>query len=403
MTAPWWGAAGALPDLSPPRTADVVIVGGGILGLATAYHLARQGAHPLLLERDGLGAGATGRNGGFLPIGTADDYDATIVRLGRPAARELLGLTLENRQLADEILGVEEIACDFRPVGHLHLALSPTEHNGNRRLAELLTEDGCRTAHLDRAQAQSMVATPFGATVGGGLFFRDIGLLHPGKLVAGLAAAARRRGAVIARAEVQRIEGSERGARIITDRGNIDAGAVLTAVNAWTGELRPALAPLITPVRGQVVAFAPVAPLFRAGMTALTTATEEYWQQLPDGSIILGGCRAVRPERDEGVLSLSPTADVQGALDQVLAALFPEIGSLEATHRWAGPMAFTRDLLPIVAPWPEAAGWSIGGFSGNGMSLSLILGQLIGDVLLGRPADPRLSLFRPNRFSGAVP
>ncbi len=403
MTDPWWGVAGAIPEAPLPHTAGIVIVGGGILGLATAYHLGRQGAHPLLLERDGLGAGATGRNGGFLPIGPAEDYDATIARLGRPTARELLGLTLENRRLADEILGIEGIACDFRPVGHLHLALSPTEHDGNRRLAELLTEDGCRTEHLDRAQAQAMVATPFGANVGGGLFLRDIALLHPGKLAAGLAAAAIRRGAVIMKADVRRIIGAGRGASVETDRGGIDAGAVLTAVNAWTGELRPALAPLITPVRGQVVAYAPVAPLFRAGMTALTTATEEYWQQLPDGSIILGGCRAVRSGQDEGVLSLSPTAEVQRALDQVLPALFPEIGSLQATHRWAGPMAFTPDRLPIVAPWPEAAGWSIGGFSGNGMSLSLILGQLIGDVLLGRPADPRLSLFRPNRFSGAVP
>lgn len=403
MTAPWWGAAGALPTPGPPRTADVVIVGGGILGLATAHYVARQGAHPLLLERDGLGAGATGRNGGFLPIGTAEDYDTTIARLGRPTAQELLGLTIENRRLADEMLGVEGIDCDFRPAGHLHLALSAGEQEANRRLASLLTEDGCATRHVDRTEAQAMVATGFGAAVAGGLFFRDIALLHPGKLVAGLATAARRRGAVIARAEVQRIEGSGRGARIITDRGTIDAGTVLTAVNAWTGELQPALAQLITPVRGQVVAYAPVAPLFRTGMTALTTATEEYWQQLPDGSIILGGCRGVRPERDEGVLSLDPTADVQRALDQVLPALFPEIGRLQATHRWAGPMAFTRDRLPIVAPWPAAAGWSIGGFSGNGMSLSLMLGKLIGDVLLGRPADPRLSLFRPNRFSGAVP
>ena len=146
----------------------------------------------------------------------------------------------------------------------------------------------------------------------------------------------------------------------------------------------------------------PVTPLFQCGMTALTTATEEYWQQLDDGSIILGGCRAVRPDGDVGVMGFAPTDDVQQALDQVLPTLFPLIGPLRATHRWAGSMAFTRDRLPIVAPWPEAAGWSIGGFSGNGMSLSLILGQLIGDALLGRPADPRLTLFSPDRFGGVA-
>jgi glycine/D-amino acid oxidase-like deaminating enzyme len=65
-------------------------------------------------------------------------------------------------------------------------------------------------------------------------------------------------------------------------------------------------------------------------------------------------------------------------------------------------MAFTPDRLPVVAPWPDAAGRSIGGFSGNGMSLSLILARLIGDMLPGRPADPHLVIFTPDRFNGAA-
>ncbi len=401
MTTPWWGVAPTLEEHALPDAAEFIVVGGGIVGLSTAYWLARAGAAPLLLEREGIGAGATGRNGGFLPVGTAEDYDASVARLGRERARALLSLTLENRRLADELFGVEEIDCDLRPCGHLHLALDDHEQQVNRRLAALLTEDGCRTDYLDRAGAQAMVATRFGPSITGGLYFRDIGLLHSGKLVRGLAAAAVRRGAILTRATVQEIDGRRGGTRLVTDRGSVDGGAVAIAVNAWTGSLLPSLRPMITPVRGQVLATAPIKPVFRTGMTALTTATEEYWQQAPDGSIILGGCRAIRPDRDERVLDVTPTEDVQSALERVLPGLFPEIGPLRVTHRWAGTMAFTRDRLPIAAPLPGSNGWSVGGFSGNGMSLGLIFGRILADALLGRPADPRLSIFAPERFSGA--
>jgi len=401
MTTPWWGVAPTLEEQTLPDAAEFIVVGGGIVGLSTAYWLARAGAAPLLLEREGIGAGATGRNGGFLPVGTAEDYDASVARLGRERARALLSLTLENRRLADELFGVEEIDCDLRPCGHLHLALDDHEQQVNRRLAALLTEDGCRTDYLDRAGAQAMVATRFGPSITGGLYFRDIGLLHSGKLVRGLAAAAVRRGARLTRAAVQEIDGRRGGTCLVTERGTVDGGAVAIAVNAWTGSLLPALRPMITPVRGQVLATAPIKPVFRTGMTALTTATEEYWQQAPDGSIILGGCRAIRPDRDERVLDVTPTEDVQSALERVLPGLFPEIGPLRVTHRWAGTMAFTRDRLPIAAPLPGSNGWSVGGFSGNGMSLGLIFGRILADALLGRPADPRLSIFAPERFSGA--
>jgi gamma-glutamylputrescine oxidase len=398
---PWWGAAPVLEERELPAGIDYLVVGGGIVGLSTAYWLARAGVKPLLLDREGIGAGATGRNGGFLPVGTAEDYDASVARLGRERARSLLGLTLENRRLAVELFAEESIDCDLRLCGHLHLALDDREQQINRGLAALLTEDGCRTDHLDRASAQAMVATGFGPRITGGLFFRDIGLLHSGKLVRGLAAAAVRHGATLARATVRDLGGRQGRAQIVTDRGTIDAGAVAVAVNAWTGGLISSLRAMITPVRGQVLAFAPTKPIFRTGMTAMTTATEEYWQQAPDGSIILGGCRGLRPNRDERVLEVTPTDDVQRALERVLPELFPEIGALRVTHRWAGTMAFTRDRLPIAMPLAGANGWAVGGFSGNGMSLGLIIGRILADSLLGRPTDPRLSLFATERFSGA--
>jgi glycine/D-amino acid oxidase-like deaminating enzyme len=403
MTAgePWWGRATGLSAADLPATADIVVIGGGILGLATAYWLARGGHRPVLLEQEGLGAGASGRNGGFLPVGTAEDYDRTVDRLGRAGARELLSLTLENRRLASQLIEEEGIACDFRPAGHLHLALDAEEHAANQRLGHLLTEDGTPVDHLDRRETGLLVHTGLGPRIAGGLWFRDIGLVHSGKLLAGLGVAAARRGAILVRARVTRLQVRANQSVVETDRGTIGAGRLVVATNAWLEELIPTIKGLVRPVRGQALAFAPVRRLFDAGMTALVTATEEYWQQTIDGSIILGGCRAVRPDRDEGILGTGTTGDVQSALERVLPMLFPDIGPLRVTHRWAGPMAFTPDRLPILTRLPVDAGWAAGGFSGHGMSLTMVLSRGLAALVAGGPADPRFEYFSPQRFPGS--
>ncbi len=400
VPGPWWGEPAGLDPIALPTSAEAVVVGGGILGLASAYWLARAGIRPLLLEQDRLGAGATGRNGGFLPIGTAVDHDALVERLGRDAARELLALTLENRRLAEAVIREEELACDFRPVGHLHLCLGEVEQEAGARLAGLLTEDGSRTDQLTRSETQGMVGTLLGPRITGGLFFRDIALVHSGKLVQGLATAAARRGVTLARATVQSIAGRPGLAEVRTNRGLVSTPRLIVAVNAWMDQLLPDLGRLITPVRGQVLAFAPVPSAFRTGMTAVVTPTEEYWQQTLDGSIILGGCRAVREDRDEGVRDCTPTVDVQAALEQVLPGLFPHLGPLQVTHRWAGPMAFTADRLPVLAGIPQWSAWAAGGFSGHGMSLTMVLGAQLANLALGQAGDPRLRHFHPSRLRG---
>jgi gamma-glutamylputrescine oxidase len=398
----WWGPPEPLETTPLPATAEVVVVGGGILGVATTYWLACAGAKPLLVEREYLGAGASGRNGGFLPIGTAEDYGATVARLGRERAAELLAFTRENRRLVEHVIEMEEIRCDFRPAGRLHLSLSATEIAANHRLARLLSSDGSPVECLNRAQVQERIGTPLGAAIEGGLLFREIALLHPAKLVRGLANAAAKRGGRFARAMVRAVSGNSAGAAIATDAGSIRTGVVTMAVNAWTGELVPELGSLVTPVRGQALAYAPVPPVFRTGMTALTTPTEEYWQQCVDGSIIIGGCRTQARDRDSGILSTLTTPEVQAALGTVLPRLFPRIGPLTVTHRWAGPMAFTPDRLPIVAPLPEGTGWMAAGLSGQGMSLAMILGQQLAALALHRATDCRLAFFSPDRFTGSA-
>jgi len=206
-------------------------------------------------------------------------------------------------------------------------------------------------------------------------------------------------GAQLARARVHAIQPDGGALRIHTDRGIVQAGAAIVCINAWTRQLLPMLTGILTPVRGQALAISPLPTAFRCGMIAQVTPTEEYWQQAPDGTILLGGCRAVRPDRDVGTDEMMPSTDVQTALDRVLPWLFPSLPPLEVTHRWAGLMAFTPDRLPIIDRVPGLPGaWLLSSCSGHGMALIPRLAELVADAAAGTPlpvAATWLGLDRP--------
>ena len=375
-----------------PPTADVAVVGAGLLGAATSYWLARKGLSVVLVERTAPAYGATGRNGGIVSVGPAEAYPDAIMRLGHETARAIWILTLENRALLRQVLAEEGIACDYREPGHLSLALGEDQLVGLAEAVAALRADGFAATLLDREQVQDLIDTPLGPEIAGGKFIPGNGLVHPARLVQELADAAQRHGARACMATVTQVLPAGQGVLIRTPQADLHAGAVIIATNAWIGELIPALAGLITPVRGQALAYAASAPVFKTGMSAAITPTGEYWQQTLDGSIVLGGCRAVAPGQDVGIRESQPTLEVQTALEQVIPRLFPQLGGLRVQQRWAGVMAFTADYLPIADRAPGMPGvWVAGGFSGHGMPFGMRLGQLMCEAITSGVAPDALA------------
>jgi gamma-glutamylputrescine oxidase len=398
--ASYWQETATHPTLADdlPPMVEVAIIGGGILGTAISYWLARAGIAPLVLERTRLASEASGRNGGFVSIGPAESYPSAIARLGHETAHAVLALTRENHSLLGRILEEENIACEYREAGSLSLAFEANHLQALTQEVTALRIDGVAARMLDRIQVQEFVRTSLGPEIIGGRFMPEERVIHPIQLVHGLAHAAQRNGARFCAAKVLRL--TQQGERMIvhTTSGSLQARLVIVAVNAWIGELLPALAPVITPIRGQVLAFAPIPSIFTTGMSTETTPIGAYWHQRGDGTIVLGGCRAAAPNGDIGVRMNQPTAEVQMALDQVFPQLFPELRDLQVTHRWAGIMAFTPDHLPIVDRTPDMpAVLVVGGFSGHGMPFALRLGELLAEALTSEQWPPALLLFRLNR------
>jgi gamma-glutamylputrescine oxidase len=264
---------------------------------------------------------------------------------------------------------------------------------GNATLSARLS-----TEVLERKQVQELIHTPLGPHILGAWFVPLGALVNPVSLVQGIGEAAARYGAIPVAAEVLQLSPDGEGIRLQTTQGILHAGRVIVALNAWTSELLPQLKEIITPVRGQVLAYQPLPPFFSTGITVDLAGSEQYWQQTPNGTILLGGCRSVAEGKDVGVRSSQPTEAVQHALEQVFPHLFPHLSGLHVAQRWAGLMAFTPDELPIADRVPDLPhAWVVGGFCGHGMPFGVRFGQLLAEAVTQNLTPSALLPFRLNR------
>ena len=395
----YWQSTAPVVSLSTtlPRMIDVAVVGGGLLGAATCYWLARQGVSVALLERSALAAGATGRNGGFVVAGPSKPYPDAIAHLGLETARAIMTVTYENRTLLRQVLQEEEIACDYREPGTIRLALTEAHVEQFSQEVAVLQGDGFPAQFLDREQIQTFITAPMASEIRGGRLMPEQGLLHSARLVQGLVKAALRRGAEAYQAEVHALIPDGKHVRIQTSRGILLAGKVVVAVNVWASKLLPILTHVIVPIREQMLAYTPIAPVFTVGLTA-TVTTDEYWQQRPDGTIMIGGCGSVAPGHDIGVWENQPTAVVQEAIEGVLPRLFPSLAPLQVVQRWAGLLDFTTDMQPIVDIVPDMPQvLFVGGFSGHGMPFGMRFGQLLATAVQSEALPSALTPFRLDR------
>ena len=123
-------------------------------------------------------------------------------------------------------------------------------------------------------------------------------------------------------------------------------------------------------------------------------APDSYWQAT--SSVHMR--RAAAPSRDVGIRDSRPTPEVQAALEQALPSLFPALVGLRVARRWAGPMAFTADYLPIADRAPELPNtWVVGGFCGHGMPFGMRLGQLLAQAAVDDDPPAALTPFRLDR------
>lgn len=403
-TAPDWPAAPtALPD-----QAELVVLGAGIMGAATAYWLARLGVPALVLERNPAPSrGATGRNAGMHVPGAADGYADTVDRLGRAAARTIMQTTETNLQLLEDVLAREHIDAGYHRTGLVDLAPAGDEGLRTQLSAALLREDGFAADWLNRAEAETMWGTALGPNYVGAMYNPKAGAFHSARYTQGVTAAAQRLGAQFHfDTPVTAVVPEGEAWQVLTTRGAVRAAQVVVAVNAWAGELFPALAPVLTPVRGHILVTEPVAGLEQMRPWSANSGYE-YGRRLPDGRLLIGGQRRSRADREEGYppapgqnappIEPAVVAAIEAALPQIIPAA---AGAVTSRH-WSGVMDFSPDHQPLIGAWPGRRGlWLLVGFSGHGMAFSQVLPYGLAAQITGGDGPAVPATYAPARLLG---
>ncbi len=369
VAEPVWGLPPALPAPArlPPR-AEVVIVGGGITGVALLHALIGRGVDAVLLERDHIAAGASGRNAGFLLAGAAENYARAVQRYGRSVAGEVWAFTIENHALVAGVAAGLNVGHHVR--GSSIVALDLTEAASLEASAVLLAEDRLPGV-LDSAPGVPGALSS--------LFNPGDGEIDPVRLVAVLAGP--HAGRVHQGRRVIAVEDGHNAATVHLRRSSMEAASVVLATNAWTPQLLPSIP--IRPVRAQMLACAPAPPLVARPVYA--DWGHRYWRQRDDGAVLVGGFRH-RSLAEEVGYGNSTTEIVQGHLERQLRDLG---ASAVVTHRWAGTMGFSEDGLPLVGRAPERGRVHVcAGYTGHGMGFAVMAAAALAGNLLDGAALP---------------
>ncbi|MGZ3773360.1 MAG: NAD(P)/FAD-dependent oxidoreductase [Pseudobdellovibrionaceae bacterium] len=382
--------------------ADVVIVGGGIAGLSTAYWLSKEDPHLKIavVEKSQLGDGATGRNAGFITCGSVEHFNRLVGKHGEQEAHEIWKFSEDNLNLLKKhIIQDSETEIGFQHKGTFSLASTEHEFNELKNSADLMKKIDIRVEVINDLDLEKRLGVK---NFVGGIKYLDDASVHPLLLLRLIKERILQNSInnveFYEEAEVHAIETDSSGNKIVRTRvGLFEASMVVLATNGYSPLLNKYFDDKIFPTRGQILATEPV-PAFMEG-PCYANFVLDYFRQLPTGELIIGGFRQLQKDTELGY-SDQISDIIQEALHQFIKDHIPQVASAKITHRWTGIMGFSADGQPLVGSLPDDPQiFAVGGFTGHGLGLAFHCAKKLTDVMFGRSVPKFLSMkrFGPQR------
>ena len=341
--ASWSG----LPSLDADVTADVCVVGLGGSGLAAVAELVGRGLSVVGVDAGRVGAGAAGRNGGFLLAGPSAFLHRAVQTWGQSAI-DLYRDTLAELNRLSDLLGPEVI----RRNGSIRLAGLPGEPTDDE-IADLADCAALATALRDNGFA----VEDYDGELGRGLFIPDDASMNPARRALGMAALLQSRAALYEHSPALQIQSGI----VRTSAGTVRADVILVAVDGKLEVALPALQGRVRTARLQMLGTAPITAN-RLPCPVYCRWGYDYAQQGADGRQFVGG------GRDKFIDSVwttdtSPTPEVQRYIETVAQRMAGQ--PVTVTSRWAASVAYTDDGRPLCAE-VEPGVVAFGGYNGTG-------------------------------------
>ena len=382
----WLADAGPVvsrPPLAGAANADVVVVGGGYLGMWTAWHLARAGADVALVEKAVCGHGPSGRNGGFVEtfwhrLGEMRRMfgDAPALELARAAATTIDGIAA--------FCEAEGVDAHLVRAGRLDVAAAPGQEGAWDEEVAACRALGVagEVTELDAVGARALCDSPLFRS---GALWHTAATVHPARLALGLRERLLARGVrIFEHTAVVGLDDRADGVRVVTDGGGaVSAGCAVLAINQASVGLAP-LRRALSVASSHVVATEPVPDVLEAiGWTSGVGIADcrtllHYFRTTRDGRIVFGwgGGRMGFGARGRAALDLDP--GVQDAAASDLMMMLPQLRGRRIEHAWGGPI----DVSPVHLPWfgtLRRTHYGFG-FTGNGVGPAELGGRILADL-----------------------
>ena len=368
--------------------ADVIVVGGGVIGCAIAYYLSGEKARVVVLERGLVGGEASGAAAGML---------APLAEAHGPSP--FLDLCLASHrmfpELADTLRAEAGVDIEYVPSGLLRVAFSKEEEVELRAHLEWQESLGMGVRWIDGEAARGL-EPQLSRRLRGAVYSPLEHHVNPGRLVQGLARAAEARGAVI-RQETPVTGLLRRGSRITgvrLAREALSADSVVLAAGPWTKRLAAALGVSVPvrPVRGQMLALGGTPPPVRH----IIWGPRGYMVAKVNGFLFVGATV------EEVGFRKSTTKRALASLRSMANVLVPALTHAAQVDAWAAFRPGSADGRPILGAAPGWEGlWVATGHFRNGILLSAVTGRLMARSLLEGREVEALSAFSPARFASA--
>ncbi len=352
-----------------PKTCEVLIIGGGVMGASTAYHLAARGQRGIvLLEKESFfGQGATGRCAGGVRY-----------QFATPVNIRLSQASLPMLERFEEEVGQ---AIDYRKCGYLFLLTRELDLEAFKRAVELQHRLGVKTEWLDGDEIRRRLPLMRLADVLAGTFNDQDGLVDPNGVVMGYIRRAQEWG-VTARTDTPvtgiRLEG-ERIAGVETPSGFIATPVVVNTAGPWAGEIGKMLGLEIpiTPIRRQMFTTTPLPEIPADFPFVIDFAQSLYFHREGNGLLIGMSKPDEQPGFDQNVDPEWELVNLEAALQRL-----PLLEKAGLASRWAGLYEVTPDAHPIIGSSPVPGLYLCGGFSGHGFMHGPIAGKLMSEIIL---------------------